>query len=235
MLSNALDGVGSDAHTTVFLDRQGEYMLQDTRYFHSHTFIPRSENDEAGLLIKLRKRTTFLRDKLLAELRQGNKVFVFRPSDGAIDDHTISRMHAALRRHGNAWLMCVRNADDGQEEDSFEDRGDGLLVGVMLADAASRGDRHPSGPAAVKNYPRWLTLCRAALIARDQSQVPAAPNPTPPIPSDGVSVLHETNTLEQSAIDDPLPEREAARAADPEPSAQTGRRFGLSWLSRRNR
>jgi len=110
------------------------------------------------LATKLRQRAGFLRDKLLAELRGGHKIFLFRPADGRLDDPTIERLHAAFRGLSDGVLLCVRNAADGDPATAVAARGGGLLVATMPGATAKLN----LGFVRDHRYRHWIALCRAA-------------------------------------------------------------------------
>jgi tetratricopeptide (TPR) repeat protein len=157
MLLADFDGVGGAAATRVSRNVHQEYMLEDTRYFRTHTFMKFADSDEAVLLEKLRRRSVFLVDKLRAELRKGSKLFLFRPADGVISEAMIARLHAAVRRFGTGALVCVRNGAGG----SVERRGDGLYVAGLAAHEAKLN----LGLVQSERYAPWMVLCRAVLAA----------------------------------------------------------------------
>ena len=157
MLDSELAGVGDAAHTKLFLNQRQEYMLEDTRYFRTHTFISYGDADEADLLGKLRRRTAFLRDKLLAELRQGRKIFIFRPRDGLLEDDTIDRLHAATRKLGSATLVCVRNGDNI----AVSPRSEGLQVATL----PGHSSRLSLSFVETQRYAHWMALCRAVVAS----------------------------------------------------------------------
>jgi hypothetical protein len=49
----------------------------------------------------------FLKAKLLEELREGEKIFVFR-FDHDVGMELVERLHAAIRAHGPGWLLYVK-------------------------------------------------------------------------------------------------------------------------------
>ena len=136
-------------------------MLEDPRYFRLHTFVQVGSSEEASLLEKLRRRTAFLRDKLLSELRHGNKIFLFRPADGTLAEPTMARLHEAVLRFGGNALVCVRDAKAG-EGLSVNWQPGGLAVAAMPPYASKLGltfvQQH--------RYGLWVRLCRMVLQQR---------------------------------------------------------------------
>ena len=161
LLQCGMHEVGSEAQTGLYLNARQEYMLEHRRFFRTHTFINYGETDPAQLLGKLRRRTVFLRDKLLAEVRKGSKICLFRPADGLIDDHEIRALHTALRTLGPAPLICVRNAPDGDIGVKLAAWGDGLFVATM----PGHNSKLSLGFVQAHRSVYWLSLCRQALEA----------------------------------------------------------------------
>jgi Flp pilus assembly protein TadD len=163
LLRCGFEDVGSEQHSELFLNAQNEFMLIDRRFpsFWSHTFISAGETDPAVLPAKLRKRAQFLRDKLLAELRSGKKIFLFRPANGTLDDSAIDTLNAEFRRLSDGMLLCIRNAAEGCPPMEIVSRRCGLMVATMPGYTA----KLDLGFVREHRYRHWITLCRAALEA----------------------------------------------------------------------
>jgi Flp pilus assembly protein TadD len=160
MLETGLDGVGAPETTSLTLNAHQEYMLEDTRYFRTHTCLNLGAEDPAILLEKLRRRTVFLRDKLLADLRAGQKLFLFRPAQGTLDAPTMRRLHHAVRSFGPGTLICVNN-DPDPDRITVTRAETGLIVATMPENPAKLN----LGAVEAKRYAPWLRLCRAVLEA----------------------------------------------------------------------
>ena len=81
-LDRSFEGVGEAEHTGLKVNRErGEYYTADPRNgMVMHTFIAAGSQDEDVLLARLCRRLQFLRRKLLDDLADGAKIFVFKAS-----------------------------------------------------------------------------------------------------------------------------------------------------------
>jgi hypothetical protein len=109
------------------------------------------EQDVAGLaeiVASGRATLRILRRKLLRDIAEAKRIFVFaslNPHFGAVQ---MRRLHRALRRVGPAHLLCVRLAGAGEPPGEVERMGGGLYAGTLRAFAK------PAGP-----FDEWLQLC----------------------------------------------------------------------------
>lgn len=163
MLEARCDTVGDPANLGISLNRALEYVLTDNRYFHTHTFINRGAEDEETIFQKLCKRTVFLRDKLLRDIREGRKILMFNHPDGGLEDARVFRLHAAVRALGPAPLVCVsQEAGTGV---GVAAKPDGLFVANLPANIEISNLRSIGTPAYADRYNAWLTICQAVVAA----------------------------------------------------------------------
>ena len=99
-------------------------------------------------------RLTFLRRKLLEDLKNGEKVWVWKSNIKLTLDQ-IERLVAVLRRHGQNILLWVVEADDAHRPGSVERISDNLLKGYVerFAPYHNAPDISPQS---------WLEVCQAA-------------------------------------------------------------------------
>jgi hypothetical protein len=109
--------------------------------------------DPGVFLAQMRRRLRYLAMQLLAQLRDGRMTFVFKAYDPGEEE--ISALHAAVRRHGPAALLCVRRGGPGRPSGSAEARGDGLWVGHI----------GPGGPMDKAFRDAWVAICKAVAEA----------------------------------------------------------------------
>lgn len=135
-----------------------EYALADSRYgFTSHTFIkPVSSKEEYEKIFERQcKRTIFLKDKLLSDLRNAEKIFLYYDYNRLEDDH-INELFAALRRFGPNSLLCVRPAEKDHP---------GGIVNLMQSDLAIGYIEQFAKPEDIPGTTlasSWLEICRKA-------------------------------------------------------------------------
>ena len=145
-------GVG-DPETTDVLWYANEYRL-DTPYFRMHTMII-DRKDAAGVAeiahhgcITLR----LMRRKLLRDIADARRIFVFRCANPELGHREMRRLHAALRAIGPASLLWVTLKSPHQPRDVIERLDDGLYVGYLDSFAG------PDGP-----FDAWASLCARVL------------------------------------------------------------------------
>lgn len=102
----------------------------------------------------------FLRQKLLEDLEDGVKIFVYRMLDETADMALIERMAAAVARHGPGTLMFVQVG----ERDEVRRLGPNLLLGTMTR-FSSLGENKGFD----WRYPEWLGLCLQALALMEHA------------------------------------------------------------------
>ena len=157
MLETRLRGVGDAENVDLHRSPWGEWYVQDKIFnMHYHTFSGGDLADPADYLKKQSARLRWLRDKLLSDLEDGSKIFVYKPRLGTPEAH-IARIVRAMRTYGQAKLLCVRLADGVETPGTVKDRGNGLIDGFLSV-------HNP----VVKGrwdivFDEWLSLCRAVI------------------------------------------------------------------------
>jgi len=141
-------GVGLAENTTLTV-HNGEYMTGDKRYHMSmHTFIPAGNDDRTKRFTNFCRRLVFLRDKLISDLEQAEKHFVYG-SHSHLADKDIRGLWEAMRACGENRLLFVHPAAASELPGSIRKLEDGLIVGFL--DRFSVED--PS-------FDLWLKLCQ---------------------------------------------------------------------------
>ncbi|HTW71347.1 MAG TPA: hypothetical protein VME47_15785 [Acetobacteraceae bacterium] len=132
-----------------------EYVLRDSRYSLTfHTFLYYGDVDESRLLQQQAARLKLLRRKLLEDLADGEKIFVFKRNDPPRDEEILA-LYAALSRHGSNTLLWVVPADEQHRAGAMERLLPGLLKGYI--------DRlAPNENAHDLSFDLWLRLCLQA-------------------------------------------------------------------------
>jgi hypothetical protein len=128
-----------------------------------HTFVHRVAEEppekQEAFSQQQRRRLLFLKDKLIADLEEPQKICVYATNDYASDDHA-ARLFAALRAYGPNSLLFVRPARDNRPPGTVEILEDGLYAGYFpgLNDFVA-GNQPP--------LELWRQLCaRAYRLAR---------------------------------------------------------------------
>jgi tetratricopeptide (TPR) repeat protein len=163
-------GVGEPEHTRLFVAGSGaraEYWTSDHRYHMAmRTFVMADAVPEDRMRAQITQRLRFLRRKLIDDLRGAEKIFVYRDLRQDLPDAEITRLHAAVRRYGDATLFNIRYRDAAHPHGHVEAAGPGLLIGYI--------DRFSHDPASNTFlghvHGALLALCREALRLRDATQ-----------------------------------------------------------------
>lgn len=126
------------------------------------------------MFAQLCRRLTFLRNKLLDDLREGGKIFVYKTIDPITDDE-IRQLHRALRRYGNSTLLYVGLQTPAKSFPLVEVKEPGLLAGYIdrfntATDGSQVGLPVTSGDAIARNAFRLWQGQRAAASEAGLSQ-----------------------------------------------------------------
>ena len=109
-LDNRFEGMGEPGNTRLAISGNGEYYVEDERWgLGMHTFLFKSQVDEDTLLPKMCKRVSYLRNKLLEDLKSPDKIFVFKSRE--VQMSSLQALHAKLRAYGPVRLICVQQAN----------------------------------------------------------------------------------------------------------------------------
>jgi len=173
-LEAELEGVGLPENTELGTHETPdgpEWFTTDKRFLMSmHTFMSANEVPYEKMYPQCCRRLQFLRDKLLEDLRSGNKIFVYKITWRLIQADELERMHAALRRYGDATLLYVQRALPGKPAGTVELIKPGLLMGYIERFNISETGEH-LGPS----HEYWEPICRGALALLQQNRKAPAP------------------------------------------------------------
>ena len=156
-LDSDLAGIGAIENSSIYTDdRNKEYYFKDLRYgLNTHTKMFEHELACDKALRTLCRRTQRLCEKLLEDLEEGRKIFVFQ-SGAAPSMPDLLRLHVAVRRLGpTAELLCVHPAQSGQRAGGVKRLKPGLMVGTI--DQAGF-----DGVTWAISYEMWLSLLAKA-------------------------------------------------------------------------
>jgi hypothetical protein len=157
-LEAKLSGIGDVKYIDLELvgpdDRPKEYAIKQTRYnmgFHSHRY----ESEPAELVLKEESRKLqYLARKLLEELGEGQKIFVFKRNH-ELSEAEILPLFLAMKAFGQNTLLWVVPQDAEHEGGAIEVIGRGLMKGY-IARFAPYEKAYDFDPDA------WLKLCSNA-------------------------------------------------------------------------
>jgi hypothetical protein len=158
-LSSRLEGFGELQNTQIELFNGSEYFLKDKRgWFEMHTFIREGQVPYQRMFEQQLRRLQFLSRKLIEDLTEARKIFLYKRRDGEVSDADIAAIHAAIRGYGAVTLLIVRLADAEHPDGSVVVRSDGLLLGY-LARVSINAVREEIA------YESWYRLCLNVLRA----------------------------------------------------------------------
>src|SRR5205085_11743767 len=152
------EGLGDPATTTAeWIDI--DYRIQ-TPYLRLHTSViePRDEEGVAEVRHHGCATLRLLRRKLLRDIADARRIFVFKTADPGFGPAEMRRLHAAMRAIRPASLLCVTRKDRA-EACRVEKLADGLYAGRLERFV------HPHGP-----FDEWVALCSETRIGRAERQ-----------------------------------------------------------------
>ena len=123
-----------------------------------HTHLDRARIDHDSAVQMVSKRFGYLRRKLIEDLTEGRKHFVYRLADDSLDMPAIQELAAAVRAYGPGTLVFVTHDLEMAEDFKIVSEQDGLVVARI----------RPLGPEqGLINVAGWMALCR--LLVRSRS------------------------------------------------------------------
>jgi hypothetical protein len=143
--------------TIVDMGDQAQYDLVDHFYkYQVHTFIVVDKITSHGAVLeKFCARVQFLKRKLLEDLAEGKKIFVYKAH--FLPDRDIAELARALRRHGKCRLLAIQEFERKRKRQSTSiEHWDALTVRGYIENFNVRAD----SPSHVKE---WKALLDAAL------------------------------------------------------------------------
>ena len=116
-------------------------------------------------------RLRFLRQKLIEDLRDGGKIFVYKNNHRTLSDDELAGLHAAVRRYGDNTLLYVRVADAAHPNRSVAWAGPGLLVGAI--------EHFTHSPLPEDTFlglatASWMEICQVAHGMWTKARLPSA-------------------------------------------------------------
>jgi tetratricopeptide (TPR) repeat protein len=163
-LTAGFDGVGDLDRMRIGVWHDGEFVIHDAYGIQQRTFVYERELSKERFAAQASRRQVFLRNKLLEDLREGNKLFVYRID--AISRAEAIELHLAMRTYGRPHLLCVQKAQAEHVPGTVELVQEGLMMAYMSR-FAPRLELEAIEPT------EWLAVCRTADALR-REWLPAA-------------------------------------------------------------
>jgi hypothetical protein len=98
-----------------------------------------------------------MRRKLIDDLENGSKIFVYRVPDRVLAPDELRRLRRAMESYGDNTLLYVRLAKPSHPPGTVEQVEDGLMVGYI-----DRFEVKPDGALTAPNPAGWLAVCERA-------------------------------------------------------------------------
>jgi hypothetical protein len=155
-------GMGAPENLVIEIPPNGrEYMVFEKRYqFRYHAWVGVQEKTPEEVIAREARRLPFLVRKLLADLADGAKIFVFHGMTPLTEAEAFG-LARTIRGFGPGTLLWVEQADADNPPGSVRRIADGLLKGHM--------DRFAPGDNAFDvSLQCWIDVCMAALEAAAQ-------------------------------------------------------------------
>jgi hypothetical protein len=160
------EGIGEPGEIDVQVsENQQEYLVVDKRFgFLYHPWVLVGEAGPDEIRQREVKRLPFLRRKLLEDLDEARKIFVYRGMRQQ-PQVLIMRLVEALRAYGPVDLLWVTLHDEEHPPGRVEAVAPGLLKGYI--------DRFAPGENAhALSLECWIALCRNALVSQRSEESP---------------------------------------------------------------
>jgi hypothetical protein len=153
-LRTRFEGMGALENLRHFLV-EGEYIIRDTGSgLAYHTWQMQGSVDEAALLPQHAAHVAFLVRRLVRQLSDASRIFVWKRAGDAAEAEA-GALHQALRAYGPNTLLWVAKADEGHAAGTVQRIGPGLLRGNL--------DRFaPAYDADELFLEQWLRVCAGA-------------------------------------------------------------------------
>ncbi len=172
-LRSRLEGIGELRYTRLDVTEFGEFVTSDPRYgLGMHTFMRNTGQDQDKLIGQLRRRMRFLREKLLEDLREGEKIFVYRHAKSPPDADLLTLLAALREYNPSNRLVVMRMLPHGSPGESLRFFAPGAVCGAV-------GDgRRGKGLGWGVDNEFWLATCQQAIgMLEAGGAVPAPPDP----------------------------------------------------------
>jgi tetratricopeptide (TPR) repeat protein len=162
-LCNRFEGVGSEEFTELFTTAIGggraEYCTRDRRgMMFMRTFFYEDEVPVERMKVLALNRIRYLKQALIDDLEQGDKIFVFRVTDRNLTLGELDEIRSAMQEYGHNTLLYVRYEDADHPNGTVEMVRPGLMIGYIDRFKISRTGQLSAAPPTGS----WLEICRNA-------------------------------------------------------------------------
>lgn len=162
--------IGAPANVHVELEGNGSVewiAFEDNYKLRYHTFVWQHQADAARTTSQEAKKLAFLGRKLVDDVMDGLKVFVFQRDRPPLSEAEVLPLFLALNRKARNSLLWVKVADRPDQVGTVVETTPGLLRGYVRRLAP--GEMVPD-----LSVPDWLAVCANAELLRRNSSTAAA-------------------------------------------------------------
>lgn len=157
-LREGFSSLGSDENLRVIRMPNSEWWIREDAYgMNYHTFKFADQITEEEVLQENRVKLGFLKQKLVEDMEDGDKIFVFKRGVTSDLNEVLAIQAALAAHHADNRLLWVAECDSSHQPGDVEWVGNNLLRGYV--DLISRTDAHEFDPDV------WLRICSNAYAA----------------------------------------------------------------------
>lgn len=156
-VQDGFDKAGQPDSTVIRALGGSDWGMVDTHYgiYCDHTHLDRTTVTQEAAKAMMCQRTTRLARKLIEDLEDADKIFVYRQCGPRLGEQEILALAAALNKWGDNTLLYVAHADADNPAFSVRRVHGGLILGFLDWFAPDRG-------CTEWNTEGWTTLCNRA-------------------------------------------------------------------------
>lgn len=151
-------GVGDESNTVIFVPdaEADEYWTLDRRYHMAmRTFVRTADATIEQMKGRVERRLKFLKNKLIADLRAGEKWFVYKDMRRTLSQEELSHLADAMKQYGDSKLVYVARADADHPHSTVIDAAPNLLIAFIDRFAFTPEDKF-----AGSSIDLFLDVCR---------------------------------------------------------------------------
>lgn len=158
-LESELDGIGAPEFTRLDVSDAREFLTRDTRYgMLMHTLVRDVGQDREAILQQQMRRLVFLRRKMLEDLREGRKIFVYRYYRAPRRQALPKFIRALLGYNPSNRVLLVHRLEHGAAASGVRLAAPGVAA-CGIGDGRIAG----SGSGWDIDFAGWTAACRSAL------------------------------------------------------------------------
>lgn len=132
LLNTDFEALGDPEYTRLFTLPNGEYGVRDERGFYIvHTFVRAGTVVEDVFLQQQIRRIKFLRRKLIEDLTNSEKIFIYKTTCSQLTEEEAFGLHRGLQRYGTNTLLGVSMEDSDRRAGTIIELRENLMLGFV--------------------------------------------------------------------------------------------------------